>query len=102
MKESLVHFNISITLKTTIAKNAINSGTMLISREQAVSLFHDFDADRISFKDNNIMSVATPRIPSWGALIVEVAEITPAELLIMVLDSIVPHTCEHTLQLSTI
>ncbi len=78
-------------MKTTIAKNAINSGRILMSREQAVSLFHDFDADRISFKDNNIISVTTPRIPSWGALIVEGAEITPAELLTMVLDSIVSH-----------
>ncbi len=76
-------------MKSTIAKKAINSGRMLISREQAVSLFHDFDADRISFKDSSIISVTTPRIPSWGTLIVEVAEITPAVLLTMVLDSIV-------------
>ncbi len=64
-----------------MAKKAINSGRMLMSRELASFPFHNFEAERISFKESNIMSATTPRIPSCGALIVDVAEIIPAEEL---------------------
>jgi hypothetical protein len=71
-----------------MAKKAIKSGRMLISKEHARYLFHDFEADRISFEDNKIINATTPRTPSCGALIVDVAEIIPAELLTIVLDNI--------------
>lgn len=47
-----------------VAKKAINNGKMLISREQARFLFHDLEAERISFKDNSMISATTPRTPS--------------------------------------
>lgn len=75
-------------MKITIAKKANNNGEMLISSEHARYLFHDFEAERISFMDNSIMSATTPRTPSCGAPIVDVAEITPAELLTIVLERI--------------
>ncbi|MGB8216012.1 MAG: hypothetical protein WCE94_01815 [Candidatus Methanoperedens sp.] len=75
-------------MKTTIAKKAIISGRILISNEHARFLFHDFEADKISFNDNKVISVTTPRTPSCGALIVDVAEIIPAELVTIVLDNI--------------
>ncbi|SNQ61006.1 hypothetical protein MNV_2190012 [Candidatus Methanoperedens nitroreducens] len=75
-------------MKTTIAKKAINSGTMLVSREQASFLLHNTEAERISFKESNTISVTTPRVPSCGALIVDVAEIIPADEL-TTLDNIV-------------
>jgi hypothetical protein len=83
----MFHCNIAIILNATMAKKAINNGRMLISREQARYLFHDFEAERISFKDKSIMSAATPRTPSWEAPMVDVADIMPAELLITVLES---------------
>ncbi|MCZ7384651.1 MAG: hypothetical protein O8C63_07875 [Candidatus Methanoperedens sp.] len=75
-------------MNNTIAKKAIKSGNILISSEHARFLFHDFEADKISFNDNKIISATTPRTPSWGALIVDVVEIIPAELLTIVLDNI--------------
>jgi len=62
---------------------------MLISKEQARYLFHDFEAERISFKESSMMSAITPRTPIWGAPIVDVAEIIP-ELLAIVLDNKFP------------
>lgn len=75
-----------------MAKKAINNGKMLISKELARYLFHDFDAESISFNDSNMMSAITPRTPIWGALIVDVAEIMP-ELLAIVLDNNSPPHC---------
>ncbi len=74
-------------MKTTIAKKAINNGRMLISKEQARYLFHDFDAEKISFADSSTISAITPRTPIWGAPIMDVAEIIPDELLTIVLDN---------------
>jgi hypothetical protein len=74
-------------LKTTITKKAINNGRILISSEHARFLFHDIDAERISFNDNKSISAATPRIPTCGAP-VDAAEIIPEELLMIVLANI--------------
>ncbi len=85
-------------MKITIAKKAINKGKILESREHAKFLFHDFDADKISFTDRSIISATTPRAPSWGAPIVDVAEMIPAELLTIVLDNIIHlHTLNNQL-----
>jgi hypothetical protein len=79
---------IFITLIVTITKKAISKGKMLISKEQARYLFHDFETERISFKHNNMMSSTTPRTASWGAPMIDAAEIIPVVLLTIVLESI--------------
>jgi hypothetical protein len=71
-----------------IAKKAIRSGRILISIERARYSFHDFDDERISFRESSIISAITPSTPNWGASIVDVAEIIPAELLINILESV--------------
>jgi len=61
---------------------------MLTSSEQARYLFHDFEAERISFKDKSMMSATTPSAPSCATPMIDVADIIPAELLTIVLESI--------------
>ena len=67
----------------------INKGIILISRKEARFLFHDFEAERISLKANNVISKTIPSIPKCDTPIIDVAEMIPAELLTTVLDTMV-------------
>ena len=49
---------------------------MLISRKDARFLFHDFEAERISLKANNVISETIPSIPKCDTPIIDIAETT--------------------------